>query len=131
MLFISSGYLRYHPNKLILEIDQQLVDYYRALVPKSIGLSRQRHDAHISVVRKETPPLMEFWEKYEGELIEFCYDPIIKNGEIYYWLNVFCVRLEEIRKELGLPVSSPYTRPPDGFSKCFHTTIGNIKHWKT
>jgi hypothetical protein len=29
---------------------------------------------------------------------------------------------------LGLPVSSEYTLPPEGFVKCFHMTIGNFKN---
>jgi len=84
---------------------------------------------HITVVRvhKEKVPNKEYWDKYAGEEIEFSYSPIVHEGSVYYWLNVFCVRLEEIRRELGLSVVSEYTLPPEGFIKCFHMTLGNKK----
>lgn len=126
-LFQSSGILHYGENKLIVEVDRELAKYYFALVPKSINLQPQRYAPHISVVRKETPPNKQYWDKYEGEIIEFLYEPYVYNDEVYYWLNTFCNRLERIRLELGLPISSQYTRPPSGFDKCFHITIGNTK----
>jgi len=131
MLYKAAGILRYgvaeYGHKLVLEIEQDLADYYRSLIPKYYHVNRQRYGAHVSVVRKETPANPDAWGKYEGEEIEFVYDSEIKRGTVYWWLNVFCVRLEEIRVELGLPVSSQYTLPPEGFVKCFHTTIGNSK----
>src|SRR5665213_2976451 len=132
-MFISSGTLLYLPwqegssQKLILQIDQGLSDYYRALCPSYLRLNPQRYPAHISIVRNEVPPLRENWNKHQGKLIEFSYDPFVYNGTIYYWLNVFSTQLEELRLELGLEVSSIYTKPPDGYFKCFHTTIGNNK----
>jgi hypothetical protein len=126
-LFTSTGTLRYGNTNLVLDVDQGIVDFYRAMLPKSIRTNRQMYNAHISVVRKEVPPNMELWGKYAGEQIEFKYSNVIRNGNLYYWLDVWCERLEQIRLELGLPCDSPYTRPPDGFSKTFHVTIGNIK----
>ena len=126
-LFHSIGKLSYSETKLVVEIDQELSDYYFSLVPKYVKLNPQRHAAHISVVRNEIPPKMEHWGKYQGELIEFLYDPFVFSGTTYYWLNAFSSRLEGIRHELGLPVSSEYTRPPGGFIKCFHLTLGNLK----
>ena len=126
-LFTSTGTLRYGVTNLVLDVDQGLSDYYRALMPKSIRTNKQMYPAHISVVRKENPPNMELWGKYAGELIEFQYSNVIRNGTVYYWLDAWSKRLEEIRLELGLPVDSPYTRPPDGMSKTFHITLGNIK----
>lgn len=133
-MLTSSGTLHYDNRrqdfghqKLVLSADQALSDLYRALCPKYLRLNPQRYPAHVSVVRKEIPPQMEYWNKYEGEEIEFFYQPYVHGGTIYYWLNIFCTRLEEIRAELGLEVSSSFTRPPDGFVKCFHLTLGNIK----
>ena len=132
MLYKANGILRYSVvdvgYKLIVEVDQGLADYYRALIPKYKEVNRQRYGAHISVVRKEVPPNLEKWGEYEGEEIEFWYDNTIHNGQVYWWLNCFSKRLEEVRTELGLPVSSLYTRPPDSFVKCFHLTLGNVKH---
>jgi hypothetical protein len=132
MLYSSTGILRYalteqHGFKLVAEIDPELARYYRALIPKWIDTNPQKYRAHISAVRKETPVKMEHWERYEGQEVEFLYSPIVHHGEVYWWLNCFSKRLEEIRLELGLPVDSPYTRPPDGMAKTFHTTIGNMK----
>lgn len=87
------------------------------------------HAAHITVVRKEkeVPVRLEHWGKYEGQPVEFLYSPIVHCGKIYYWLHAFCKRLEDIRLELGLPVVSQWTLPPEGFRKAFHITIGNSK----
>ena len=115
-------------HRLVGEIDQELADYYRALIPKWHYVQRQKYGAHVSIVRKETPVHLEHWGKHEGEEVEFIYDTEVKFGAVYCWLNVFCVRFEEIRLELGLPVSSQYTLPPDGFVKCFHSTLGNWKN---
>jgi len=126
-LFKSTGKLHYEDNKLVVETDRELARYYFSLVPKYVKLNPQRYAPHISVVRKEVPAKMEHWKKYEGESVEFLYEPHVFHGDVYYWLNTFSTRLEEIRLELGLPVSSEYTRPPGGFFKCFHMTIGNTK----
>jgi hypothetical protein len=125
--FQSSGVLRYGQSNLVLDVDQGVVDYYRALMPKSIRTNRQLYNAHISVVRKEVPPRMELWGKYAGEVVEFIYGNEVFHGTVYYWLNAFSKRLEEVRAELGLPVDSPFTKPPEGFLKTFHITLGNCK----
>lgn len=129
ILHKSTGVLRYSKDGLNLRLSvcQGIVDLYRDLLPKSIRLNRQAFPAHISVVRKEVPPRMEFWRKYEGERLDFHYSPVVHHGKVYYWLNAFSTRLEAVRLELGLPVHSQYTLPPEGFTKCFHVTIGNIK----
>jgi hypothetical protein len=76
---------------------------------------------------KEAPVNLEHWGKYEGEPLTFLYEPYVYEGTVYYWLNIWCVRLEEMRRELGLPVVSQFTLPPEGFTKCFHCTIANKK----
>ena len=131
LLHSSVGTFQYWHSKgsykAIVRADQGISDFYRTLIPKYYYVAPQMYPAHISVVRKEVPYKKQLWGAHAGEKIEFFYSPIIQHGEVYWWLNVFCKRLEEIRTELGLPVSSPYTRPPDGFSKCLHLTIGNTK----
>lgn len=130
-LFKSTGRLKYdmaeYGYKLIVEADRGLAAYYKSLIPKWIETKPQKYPAHISVVRKEAPSNLEVWGKYDGESIEFTYSNIVHRGQVYFWLNVFCTRLEEIRLELGLPVSSEYTKPPDGWVKCFHLTLANCK----
>ena len=129
-MYQSTGTIQYndYPCKLIVLVDLELVEYYRSMLPKTIRINRQMYPPHISVVRNEQPVINENWRLHEGEQIEFYYDGIIQSGKVYYWLNVFSKRLEEIRNELGLPVSSEYTRPPDEYNKCFHTTLGNLKN---
>lgn len=125
----SEGILHYdnYPLKLVLQVDQQISDYYRSTLPKYIWTNPQRYPAHVSVVRNETPPNMELWGRYEGIKVPFLYEHHVYNGQVYYWLNVFCSRLEDIRVELGLPISSPYTLPPGGFVHCFHCSVANCK----
>lgn len=113
--------------KLVVEIDSEISGYYRSLIPKWIHSNRQLYPPHISVVRKEVPKIMAAWNKYDGQEIEFWYENIIHFGSVYLWLNAFSSRLEEIRVELGLPISNIYTLPPEGYTKCFHITLGNFK----
>lgn len=132
ILHKSIGVLRYSNDdgpQLVLRVDQGISDFYRSLIPKWLNAQGQRWPAHVTVVRKdkEYPPDMRTWNRYQGEHVSFLYSPTIHQGKVYWWLNVFCVRLEEIRRELGLPVRSEYTLPPEGFTKCFHTTIANMK----
>lgn len=130
VFYSSVGVLRYGAGwRLTVEVDQSISDYYRSLIPKYHYPSPPRWPAHITVVReeKEFPTNPEFWRKYDGEEISFLYSPIVQCGKVYFWLNALCKRLEEIRAELGLPITSMYTRPPEGFSKYFHMTIANSK----
>lgn len=134
MLFKSSGPLRYSTDnkglpKLIVEVDPGISGFYRSLIPKWHKVNSQMYAPHISVVRKEPViPNRNKWEAYEGYEVDFLYSNYIYNGQVYWWLNAFSKKLEEIRLELGLPVSSPYTLPPEGFDKCFHLTLGNSKN---
>lgn len=134
VLHKSVGCLNYSDSdgyRCTVEVDQQISEYYRSLIPKYLPVIPPRWPAHITVVRaeKETPVHLEHWAKYDGESVEFYYSPHIRTGKVYYWLNTFCGKLEELRLELGLPIRSEYTMPPegDGFRKCFHMTIGNQK----
>lgn len=128
LLYKSEGILRYgDDNRLVVEVDQGIKEYYYSMIPKSWHKQGLRHPAHITVVRtgKEIPPFPEHWWRYDGEKLVFEYSPIIHHGTVYYWLNTFCTRLEDIRQELGLSIRSEYTIPPQGFTKCFHISIGN------
>lgn len=130
-MYKSTGILRYATGnagvKLIVEVDPGITAFYKSLIPKYYVANPQKYAPHISVVRKELPPRMDVWGKYEGQPVDFYYDGIVREGTVYWWLDTYSVKLEEIRLELGLPVSSPYTLPPEGFSKCFHTTLANKK----
>lgn len=120
-MYKSNGIARYGPGRrFALEVDQGIADYYRALIPKWIITQPQRYSAHISVVRHEDVPNKEFWNKYEGQEIEFEYDPNVVSDEKYFWLNVQCEQLKIIRVELGL------TAYPWWVNK-YHITIANTK----
>lgn len=130
----SVGVLKYSSNgndfyRLTVEVDQEISNYYRSLIPKWHDVNRPRWPAHITVVRpeKEKPVFLEHWNKHNNREIEFQYTPTVFQGKVYFWLNAFCTELEQIRKELGLPVRSEFTLPPEGFTKCFHITIANLK----
>lgn len=130
MFHKSTGRLHYKgSDSLVLIVDQNISDYYRSLIPPWHNVNRPRYGAHVTIVRtgKEVPKNTATWRKYHGEKVLFYYEPYIHYGTIYYWLNVFCNRLEDIRVELGLPITSPYKSPPEGFKKYFHVTIANVK----
>lgn len=126
-VFTSSGQLKYIHTKLIVEVDQDIINFYRKLIPKYYYVKPQMYKAHISVVRKEKVPNSKFWEKYEGKLIDFYYLNKVYNSETYWWLNCFSKELEDIREELGLPINEIYIQPIEGFKKTFHCTLGNTK----
>lgn len=134
-LYHSSGILRYSIEEgqayrvVVEDIDEDLVHFYRSLIPFWMPKQRPKFPPHITVVRihKEQPVDLTHWGKHDGEKIDFLYEAKVYHGKVYYWLNIWCTRLEEIRAELGMPVTSPYTLPPEGFKKCFHCTIANKK----
>ncbi len=133
-LYDSVGILHYSmsdfgSHRLVLEVDSEIARYYRSFIPKHIRTNLPRYKPHVTVVRpeKETPVHLEAWGKYQDQEVPFQYSGILQSGKVYFWINVFCTRLEQIRQELGLPVSSQYTRPPEGYVKCFHATVANMK----
>lgn len=131
MLYKSTGILQYakgqHFYKLVANINQDITDYYFSLVPKYIDIKRQMYPAHISIVRKEVPLILEAWERHAGASIQFSYSNEIWFSEKYMWLNCWSEEMEQLREELGLPNIERFTVPPNGFKKTFHTTIGNFK----
>jgi hypothetical protein len=114
--------------RLTVEVDEDFGRYYRRLIPKSYPTQKPRWPPHITVVRagKEKPTEPFFWGLHEGSEVEFSYDPVLRLDKVYYWLSVWSPQLSEIRKELGLPPKSRWTRPPDA-QECFHITIANRK----
>ena len=90
--------------------------YYRNLIPKSIKLNYQMYDPHISIVRNEIATDLGLWGRWEGCEMVFRYSGEIRNGYIYYWIDVFSEELNDIRVELGLAKRD-----------LFHITIGNLK----
>lgn len=131
MMFTSAGTLVYsvNPYKLIVDVDNEICNYYRSLIPKYFQVRKPMYSSHISVVRNEVPPNLYLWGKYQGVKISFEYEPFIYSDELYYWLNAYSSMLEDIRIELGLSNISNITMSPDRRCK-FHITLGNTKHLK-
>ena len=132
-LHSSIGVLKYsydkdYGYKLIVSVDQGIALFYKWLIPLWKVANPQRYPAHISLVRKEIPKNLAAWGKHEGRRIKFSYSPDIQCDSRYWWINAFSTELEEIRVELGLPISSKFTRPPDGYLSTFHITIANSKN---
>jgi hypothetical protein len=130
-MYSSFGTLEYSFKtnySLRLIIDPQLAKYYRYFLPKFLKYKIPMYEPHISVVRKESPIYLEHWNKHEGKEIQFYYDDIEWN-DLYIWVNVYSLPLEEIRTELGLRnyANPNYTQPPTGFTHRYHFTIGNQK----
>jgi len=130
MKFTSQGHLEYSTcnrgmPKLILSVDENIVSYYRALLPKALSqtINKQGYPAHISIIRKERIDKRKFfryWGKYYGQCITTNYDNVVYNDETYYWINCYSEEFLRIREELGLS-------PIRSWTKVFHITIGNTK----
>jgi len=120
----SFGYFKYtkNPNKLIVEVDQEIQNYYRNLIP--IKTNRQKYPAHITVMRGENPN--HFINIINNQIIYFWYYGFIHENEKYFWINVHCPKLKDIRQLIGLNPEHTLSKPPDS-SNCFHITIANKK----
>ena len=118
----ATGTLRYCTYWAMLDIDPELVRYYRSLIPAYLNASPQKYDAHISVVRKDREVVQDWtaWGKYAGEEVEYQYEPTLMYDNLYFWLPAWSERVGDIREELGLP------RVREGFTE-YHITLANIK----
>ena len=102
----------------ILEVPGGIADYYRNMVEKRYGieLCQPSWGAHVSIIRGEKPrdDLMHLWKKYDGKRVEFEYAAYPRyNGDTrvvtkhdsgaFWFLDVHCEFLTDIRKELELP----------------------------
>jgi len=123
MKFKITGRMHYYSKWAVAYVDQQIAEYYRALVPKAFYIQPQRYPAHVTVVRfgMENPVHKEeFWNKYQDEQIEIEYENIVETDGLYFWLSAWSPRIAEIRSELGLEEQR------DHF-KSYHITVGNVK----
>lgn len=132
-LFHSQGVIKASDNRLVVDTEDDLGEYYRKLIPKYLSKPNpQFYPSHISIIRKE---LRRFTynelRKYDGELVEFFYENIVRNSETYWWIDIYSKRLEQIRKELDLTLVPRYPideqRRMNGYLWRFHLTIGNNK----
>ena len=107
---------------LVVDCDKEIGKYYRNLYyllhHKCRELQRPAWESHISVIRNEEPPKKDLWGKYNGLNITYQYNPVIRNNGIYFWLDVECNQLLDIREEIGLD-REPYFP--------LHLTVANAK----
>lgn len=108
----------------VANVDREITRYYRWWLQyeRHIHLQPPAWDAHISVVRGERPAAEyhSYWKKHTKRKVVFEYNHgdireeiDKKNGGKFYWVNVRCPELDDIRGELGLRT---------GFS--YHVTVG-------
>ena len=122
-MFSGNGKLKYHDNWwLVVNVEGDICKYYRTLVnfyDRSLQLNSPKHNAHITVIagKYERPKYEHLWNKYQDETIYFEYTPEITIDREYFWMEVKCKRIEDIREELGL---TPKIIQP------WHLTVGNI-----
>ena len=97
--------------------DDEIARYYKSFIPKYENVQRGRYQPHITIVRHEIIPKMEFWKKYQNLCVPFEYNSEIDCNDRYWWLPVRCEFFALIREELGLPLGK-YS---------YHMTLGNTK----
>jgi len=121
-MHISSGTIRYSPKRkksdqhwwVILDCDPELGHYYRHLYHLSHHrcrkLAKPFWGSHITILRNEEPEedYKHLWDLHAGELVEFKYYGGVQDNfseerfRSFYWVNVICPRLDEVRNELAL-----------------------------
>jgi len=124
-MFSGYGKLLYYPSWwLIMKVDEEICRYYRNLIHfhhRSLQLSPSRNGAHITVIagkyEKPDEEHKRFWNKYQDEEVNFKYSPEINTDGEYFWMEIECKRIEEIREELGLTPKIPQP---------WHLTVGNM-----
>jgi hypothetical protein len=117
-MFKIEGTIRYSPKLvgskteskwwMIVDCDPtgEMGRYYRHLYHVSTHRCRRIQAPswalHITVVRDEKPSRPWLWGLYSGRKVEVEYEPLVRSGETYYWLDVTCPVLLDVREELGL-----------------------------
>ncbi len=120
-MFVSVGKLEYGgTDRLVLNIDEGIGDYYYSLIPKWKVKQRPAYDAKITVIRTGIEKPISRWMEFDGQFVPFVYSGVICEEETYYILKAWSKELCKIRIAHGLP---PFRVGYD----CFHITIGNKK----
>jgi hypothetical protein len=122
MFIRSKGKIRCGNKSVVVDIDDQIREYYYSLIPKYYGAQRQMYAAHITVVRglyQQYPRCMR--EVVDGREVSFEYENVVRFDGLYFFLTVYSQDIGKIRQSFGL------TFYPHIFT-CFHTTVGNIKN---
>lgn len=116
-MYTVQGKLYCDGKKLVANLGWDFGNYYFRLFPKYFEITRQKFEAHVTIVRSFERA--EFKKNYTGR-IDIDYDPMVYYDSPYYFLKCWSKQIGEIRKELGLP---EYRKPFD----YYHITIANTK----
>lgn len=130
VMYDSSGTLRYSPKVrdlptgkwwCVLDCDEEIGRYYRSLFNwenrAKIKIMAPAWGSHISIIANEPPSNTDLWLADSGKQFKFSYDPALKSNGEYYWLDVFCEQMLELRERLGLKKEPFYP---------LHLTVGRI-----
>lgn len=138
-MFTSSGIIEAFPVAksiprrpdswwMVLKCDEELVRYYRYLfdrrqygLPPKWPMQPPSWGSHITIVRDEKPTKPDLWMSCHGKRVTFTYEPVVRGNDEYWWLQVRCEELLDVREALGL------NRFPE-FS--LHLTIGRYIIYK-
>ena len=126
-MFQAHGIIKYYKNWCMAWLDEDdLLAYYRALLPKAWGVCPPMRPAHVSIVRLFEEYNPKNWGKYDSQTIVVDYEPGVYTDGTYFWLDCWSDEIGYIRRSLGLSTF----RERDGFSNydCYHITIGNLKN---
>lgn len=126
------GILEYDPDRgamkkkkdfwLVLQLPLSLVRYYQYFLKTDLHLDVKdpQWGAHVSIVRGENPPNIEYWKKYNGQKVKIKFYPYVeeikdkKQPGSFYVIEFEDDFISEIRNELGL--TSKYFK--------YHITVG-------
>lgn len=117
---ICKGTISFSGKNIQCLIDQSIVNYYYALIPKYYKALRPGRPAHVTIVRE--------WENYDhnlaqrfiGSRLSFAYYPdSLKLDWRHFTIDCVSEPLQMFRSLLGLtPLRAPFN--------CFHFTVGYI-----
>lgn len=119
IVYAPTSHLLSSNNWAIVTCDDEISKYYRSLYLQEFKnkIIRPTWGAHISWIRNERIPNFKLGKLFNNKIIEFEYYPGVKDNGTYFWLNVKCDYLLELRSKYGLS-----KEPKFGL----HLTIGKI-----
>lgn len=130
-MFKTKGVVTFKPERkglkskaacCVIEIDNEIIDYYRNQVNKHYGLNllKPSWSAHVSIIQGSLDPELPLYkkivEKYEGKEVEISYKIIPRySGDtesvlgqedgLFWFLSVESDIFVEIRQQLGLNIN--------------------------
>lgn len=135
----ASGVIKVERDKqrIVVETSPDIINYYHWHIAKTywIRLQRPLHNAHITISNKKHHKDVN-WQRaeyYDGERVDFQYDPYViqggyTKGFIMFYLKVYSEVLDNMKKELNIVENASW--------KGHHLTIGQSgksgsehRHW--